>query len=192
MLLTHSMTRTTTTAAGVSTRRTGRKMATTRAGARSRAPVTIVARASSEDDARSSDAKRAVVAAVLAATVALGSDGVMPEAAEAARSGGRVGGGSFRASSRAAPRMRAQSRTAPPVGGYGYGYNSVFMPMPIMPMYGFGYGFGGMGFLFNLMFLFFIVNTLQGFLAQIAEDAERMDARGDDDDEDFPPYDRRY
>ena len=49
-----------------------------------------------------------------------------------------------------------------------------------------------MGFLFNLMFLFFIVNTLQGFLAQIAEDAERMDARGDDDDEDFPPYDRRY
>merc|ERR1719240_683839 len=57
----------------------------------------------------------------------------MPEAAEAARSGGRVGGGSFRASSRAAPRMRAQSRTAPPVGGYGYGYNSVFMPMPITP-----------------------------------------------------------
>jgi len=88
--------------------------------------------------------------------------------------------------------MRAQSRTAPPVGGYGYGYNSVFMPMPIMPMYGFGYGFGGMGFLFNLMFLFFVVNTLQGFLAQIAEDAERMDARGDDDDDDFPPYDRRY
>jgi len=65
-------------------------MTTTRAGARSRAPVTIVARASSDDDeARSSDAKRAVVAAVLAASIALGADAVLPEAAEAARSGTR-------------------------------------------------------------------------------------------------------
>ena len=55
MLLTHSMTRTTTTAAGVSTRRTGRKMATTRAGfdddARvSRAHLMIVRFATSPDE----------------------------------------------------------------------------------------------------------------------------------------------
>ena len=133
----------------------------------------------------------APLAALVAASV-LVTGAIDADEAEAARSGGRVGGGSFRASSRsrASPRMSAQSRTAPPIGGYGYGYNSVFMPMPIMPMYGFGFGFGGMGFLFNLMFLFFVANTVLGFLSQFAENAD--DRRDDGEDDDFPPYDRRY
>lgn len=61
------------------------------------------------------------------------------DGALAARSGGRMGGGSFRAPSRtySAPRNRA------PVGGGGYGYG------------GYGYGGGGFGFPFILPFVGF-------------------------------------
>jgi uncharacterized membrane protein len=125
------------------------------------------------------------LAAIVASSILL-TGAIDPDAADAARSGGRVGGGSFRSarpSARGPTRMNAQSRSAPPVGGYGYGYNSVFMPMPIMPMYGFGFGFGGMGFLFNVMFLFFVLNTVLGFLSQFQQ--QQGDRR--DDDDEFPP-----
>jgi len=146
--------------------------------------VTCAAKKKSTED-ENGPTMRPALAGALAASIML--TGAMdPGYAEAARSGGRVGGGAVRSSSysRAAPRMNAQSRTAPPVGGYGgYGYNSVFMPMPIMPMYGFGFGFGGMGFLFNLMFFFFILNTVLGFLQQFNEQNNNGNRR--DDDEDF-------
>lgn len=164
----------------------GKKMMTKQQQQQQRGRMTIAtcAKKTSTEDENGPMMKPAL-AGVLAASIML--TGAMdPGYAEAARSGGRVGGGSFRSSSysRAAPRMSAQSRTAPPVGGYGgYGYNSVFMPMPIMPMYGFGFGFGGMGFLFNLMFFFFILNTVLGFLQQFNEQNNSGSRR--DDDEDF-------
>ena len=151
----------------------------------------VAMKASESDD---EGAKRAALAAMVAASVLMTS-AVMPEEAEAARSGGRVGGGSFRASSRASPRMSAQSRTAPPLvgGGYGYGYNSVFMPMPIMPMYGFWFVFGGLGFFFNVMLFFFVLNTVLGFVSQLQEGANLRNPYDDDDesDDEFDGWNRR-
>ena len=74
------------------------------------------------DDARDEEGRgkatlalNAPLAALVAASV-LVTGAIDADEAEAARSGGRVGGGSFRASSRsrASPRMSAQSRAAPP------------------------------------------------------------------------------
>ena len=165
----------------------GTRMVTTTSMSRSRARC-----AATREDGREGADARAALAAFVAASVVLTS-AVVPEAAEAARSGGRVGGGSFRTSSRsrASPSMNAQSRAAPPlVGGYGYGYNSVFMPMPIMPMYGFGFGFGGMGFLFNLFFFMFVLNTILGFVSQMNEQqGRRFDDENDEDD--FDRFNRR-
>ncbi len=69
----------------------------------------------------------------------------------AARSGGRMGGGSFRAPSRSLP-----SRTAPAArpGGYGYGGGGFGFPF-LIPFFGFGGGFGG---LFTLLIGFTILN----------------------------------
>ena len=176
----------TMTSAKPATVRAGKMMMTKQQQQQQRARTTIVtcAKKTSKEDENGPMMKPALAGALAASIMLTGA--MDPGYAEAARSGGRVGGGSFRSSSysRAAPRMSAQSRTAPPVGGYGgYGYNSVFMPMPIMPMYGFGFGFGGMGFLFNLMFFFFILNTVLGFLQQFNEQNNSGNRR--DDDEDF-------
>lgn len=90
-----------------------------------------------------------------------------PDAAEAARSGGRVGGSSFssRRSAPSAPRGGGGVRNynyyaAPPlIGGYGYG----------MPFFGGGIGFMpfGIGGLFNILLLMVIanvvINTIKGF-----------------------------
>lgn len=74
----------------------------------------------------------------------------------AARSGGRIGGGSFRAPTRT---YRAPSRTAPaPVGGYGYGYGGGGIGFPfLLPFFGFGGGFGG---LFTILIFIAIANFL--------------------------------
>lgn len=79
------------------------------------------------------------------------------DGALAARSGGRIGGGSFRAPS---------SRTyAPPGGGYGGGYGG-YAPYPggggfgfpfLLPFWGIGGGFGG---LFGILIFFAIANFL--------------------------------
>ena len=132
-------------------------------------------------DEANGEKSRAHVAAFVACAMLL-TQAVDADVAEAARSGGRVGGGSFRASSRASPRMSAQSRAAPALGGYG-GYNSVFMPVPIMPMYGFGYGFGfgGLGFIFNVMFFLFVVNFVLSFLQSFQKGNDSRDRRDDDE-----------
>jgi uncharacterized membrane protein len=69
----------------------------------------------------------------------------------AARSGGRMGGGSFRAPSRS---------YSAPRGGYsspGYGYGGGFGFPFILPFFGFGGGFGG---LFTILIFFAIANFL--------------------------------
>jgi uncharacterized membrane protein len=145
--------------------------------------VAVKASGRGDEDAAPKRSLNGGLAAFMAATIML-TGAIDADVAEAARSGGRVGGGSFRASSRSAPRMSAQSRGAPPVGGYargGYGYNSVFMPMPIMPMYGFGFGFGGLGFIFNIMFFLFVVNFVLSFLQSFQQSNDPRDRRDDDE-----------
>lgn len=68
----------------------------------------------------------------------------------AARSGGRMGGGSFRAPSRSLP-----SRSAPAARPGGYGYGGGFGFPFLIPFFGFGGGFGG---LFTLLIGFTILN----------------------------------
>ncbi len=75
----------------------------------------------------------------------------------AARSGGRIGGGSFRS----APRSRTYS--APrgggyggPRGGYGYGYGGGFGFPFLLPFF----GFGGFGSLFSILIFIAIANFL--------------------------------
>jgi uncharacterized membrane protein len=71
----------------------------------------------------------------------------------AARSGGRIGGGSFRAPSRTYSAPRGGSYT--PGGGYGYG-GGIGFPF-ILPFFGFGGGFGG---LFTILIFLAIANFL--------------------------------
>ena len=78
---------------------------------------------------------KSVVALALVCVLVLGNAGT----AMAARTGGRIGGGSFRAPSR--------SYSTPRGGSYGGGYRS--------PGYGYGYGGGGFGFPFLLPFIGF-------------------------------------
>lgn len=73
----------------------------------------------------------------------------------AARSGGRIGGGSFRAPSRSAP---APSGGGYSGGGYGYGYGGGGFGFPfLLPFFG---GFGGMGSLFTILIFIAIANFL--------------------------------
>ncbi|BAY72323.1 DUF1517 domain-containing protein [Anabaena sp. FACHB-709] len=77
------------------------------------------------------------------------------DGALAARSGGRIGGGSFRA-----PSSRTYSpRYAPPGGGYGYSpYPGGGFGFPfLLPLWGIGGGFGG---LFGILVFFAIANFL--------------------------------
>lgn len=79
------------------------------------------------------------------------------DGALAARSGGRIGGGSFRMPSSG---YNAPSRTyAPPSGGY-YPYGGGGFGFPfLIPFFGFGGGFGG-------LFTILIFISIAGFLAQ--------------------------
>ena len=78
---------------------------------------------------------KSIVALALVCVLVLGNAGD----AMAARTGGRIGGGSFRAPSR--------SYSTPRGGSYGGGYRT--------PGYGYGYGGGGFGFPFLLPFIGF-------------------------------------
>jgi len=77
------------------------------------------------------------------------------DGALAARSGGRIGGGSFRAPSRT---YAPPSRTAPPGGGYYAPYPGGGFGFPFLfPLFGFGGGFGG---LFTILIFLAIANFL--------------------------------
>jgi uncharacterized membrane protein len=88
----------------------------------------------------------------LVLTLALGNaDGAL-----AARSGGRIGGGSFRAPARS---YASPSRTYAPSGGgyYGGGFGGGFGFPFLLPFFGFGGGFGG---LFSILIFISIANFL--------------------------------
>lgn len=87
----------------------------------------------------------------LVMTLALGqADGAL-----AARSGGRIGGGSFRAPSRT---YSPPSRTAPPGGGYYAPYPGGGFGFPfLIPFFGIGGGFGG---LFSILIFLAIANFI--------------------------------
>lgn len=78
------------------------------------------------------------------------------DGALAARSGGRIGGGSFRAPSRS---FNAPSRTYQRSPGGGYGYGGGFGFPFLIPFFGFGGGFGG-------LFTLFIVIAIANFLVR--------------------------
>eukprot|EP00245_Coleochaete_scutata_P013720 TRINITY_DN5676_c0_g1_i1.p1 TRINITY_DN5676_c0_g1~~TRINITY_DN5676_c0_g1_i1.p1 ORF type:complete len:432 (-),score=99.98 TRINITY_DN5676_c0_g1_i1:480-1775(-) len=102
------------------------------------------------------------------------------EPALAARGGGRVGGRSFSAPSRAAPSRSysAPSRvySAPPVysapyfGGWGYGWGGP--PVVIGPSVGFGFGGGFVSFLLFSLVAVFLLQVVTGFLAGNDEEDE--------------------
>jgi uncharacterized membrane protein len=94
---------------------------------------------------------KTVLALVLVVVLILGN----ASDALAARSGGRIGGGSFRAPSRSYSAPSGGSRA--PVGGYGYGGGFGF-PF-LLPFFGFGGGFGG-------LFTIFLVITVANFLVR--------------------------
>jgi uncharacterized membrane protein len=104
---------------------------------------------------------RPLIALGLVLTLALGH----ADSALAARSGGRIGGGSFRAPSRTySPPSRTYSPGGGgyyPGGGGGYypGGGGGFFPFLYFPFFG---GFGGVGSLFTL----FIFISIAGFLVQ--------------------------
>ena len=112
--------------------------------------------------------------------------------------GGMAGGRAFRSAPRAAPRG-GSARMGGMRGGGMYGGGGAMMAPPLMGGYGFspfGFGFSpfffpGGGFLFNIMFLLFAVNFVQGMIqqARMAEEDEKDKKergwRGSDDDDDF-------
>jgi uncharacterized membrane protein len=107
-----------------------------------------------------------LIAIALILTIALGhADGAL-----AARSGGRIGGGSFRAPSRTyAPPSRTY---APPSGGGGYypGGGGFGLPFVYLPFLG-GGGFGG---LFTVLIFFSIVSFLVRSFQQNREDTNEL------------------
>lgn len=108
---------------------------------------------------------------------ALVSGAVIPEEALAARSGGRMGGSSFRSRAPSMPRgggsyrqynYYSSPRIAPPlVGGYGYGF---------MPSFFFPIGFGG---IFNIFITLFIVSSVFNAIKSFQQ---RKDDEDDFDD----------
>lgn len=85
----------------------------------------------------------------------------------AARSGGRIGGGSFRAPSRTYSPPSSGYRS--PGGGYGYGYGypggGIGFPF-LFPFFGIGGGFGG---LFGILIFFALANFLVQTFRRVGE-----------------------
>ena len=77
----------------------------------------------------------------------------------AARSGGRIGGGSFRAPTRTySPPSSSYRAPVGGYGGYGYGYGGGGIGFPFLfPFFGIGGGFGG---LFGILIFFAVANFL--------------------------------
>lgn len=90
----------------------------------------------------------------------------------AARTGGRIGGGSFRAPSPSysAPRGGYRSPSSGYGGGYGYGYPGGGIGFPFLfPFFGIGGGFGG---LFGILIFFALANFLVQTFRRMGETGE--------------------
>jgi uncharacterized membrane protein len=87
------------------------------------------------------------------------------DGALAARSGGRIGGGSFRMPS---SRTYTPRTSAPLGGGYSYGGGGFGFPF-LLPLWGFGGGFGG---LFTILIFFAIANFLFQSFRGVTNDGE--------------------
>ncbi|HEY9763666.1 MAG TPA: DUF1517 domain-containing protein [Trichocoleus sp.] len=110
---------------------------------------------------------KSLVVIGLVLTLAFGqADGAL-----AARAGGRMGGGSFRAPSRpyAPP---TQTYRGPSGGGYGYYPGGGFGFPFIMPIFGIGGGFGG---LFSILIFFAIANFLVRSFRGASSDSSELD-----------------
>jgi uncharacterized membrane protein len=88
----------------------------------------------------------------------------------AARSGGRMGGGSFSRPSMSRPMPRSY-RPAPAYPGGGYGYGGGFGFPFLMPFFGFGGGFGG---LFTILVVIAIANFLVSSFRKANDEGEGM------------------
>ena len=90
------------------------------------------------------------------------------DGALAARAGGRIGGGSFRAPTRVAP---SPSYRSPGGGGYypGGGFGFPFM----IPLFGFGGGFGG---LFTIILFIGLANFILRTVREMGSDSDGMGA----------------
>lgn len=107
----------------------------------------------------------------------------MVDEAMAARSGGRVGGSSFRSAPRASTSSRRSgggatynTYVAPPVMGYGYG-------VPMMPGFGYGYGFSPFFFgggIFQFMIFLFVINSVLNVLSSVGKNNDKDGDDGDD------------
>jgi len=100
------------------------------------------------------------------------------DGALAARSGGRIGGGSFRAPSRGPTYSAPRSYTPGPGGygggyGYGYGGGGGFSPLFFIPFL----GGGGLSGLFGILIFFAIANFLVSTLRRVSAgtDGESLD-----------------
>lgn len=107
---------------------------------------------------------RPVIAIALVLTLAFShADGAL------AASGGRIGGGSFRAPARS---YSPPSRTyAPPGGGYYPGGGGGFFPFVYFPFFGVGGGFGG---LFSLLILISIASFLVNSFRRSGSDSDEL------------------
>ena len=101
------------------------------------------------------------------------------DGALAARSGGRIGGGSFRAPSRGPTYSAPRSYTPGPGGyypggGYGYGGGGGFSPFFFIPFLG---GTGGLSGLFGILIFFAIANFLVSTFRRVSAgtDGESLD-----------------
>jgi len=140
----------------------------------------VSCRAEKSPDGNGGERLREAIAAPMVAALAAAmlTGAVVPEKAWAARSGGRMGGSSFRSMPRAGGGGGRYSgyggysggaMVAPPlVGGYGYG--------GVMPIFfpGFGFGFGGG--LFQIFIALFIINAIVSAIRNSA---------GSDNNDDF-------
>ena len=93
---------------------------------------------------------KSIVALVLVGILVLGNAGT----AMAARTGGRIGGGSFRAPSRTYSAPRGGGYSSP---GYGYGYGGGGFGFPFLLPF---LGFGGLGGIFSILIFIAIANFL--------------------------------
>lgn len=145
--------------------------------------IRCTARPDSEDKPQTMP-QRMALPLVVAIAGAMLAGAAMPDDAMAARSGGRMGGSSFR-SARPAPSRGAPARSgatyntyvAPPVyGGYGYGYGGG-MPFFVAPIFGFGFG-GFLQFILGMV----VVSTVFNVIRSIASPGDRKRDRDEWDD----------